>query len=154
EFRRVLFRSVHGYIDLVTEIDENTVEVIDYKTGNYAKNTDEAFKDLQMRIYSLVVKRMFPQYKYVMMTLDYLRKSPVSVIFSPEDDEKTRKFLQDVYKKIQEDEDPKRVKSFKCNWCRGYDECSKRRRRFSKDGKFRLPEPTKEAAPTEEESAD
>lgn len=145
---------VHGYIDLVTEIDENTVEVLDYKTGNYAKNTDEAFKDLQMRIYSLVIKRMFPQYKYVMMTLDYLRKSPVSVIFSPEDDEKTRKFLQDIYKRIQEDEEPKRVKSFKCNWCVGYEECGKIREKFIKNGKFQLPEPTKEAAPPEEESSD
>lgn len=130
---------VHGYIDLITEIDSETMEVSDYKTGNYTKNSEAAFKDLQMRIYSMIAKKKFPQYNYVMMTLDYLRKTPVTVIFSEEDDQKTIDFLADAYKKIVEDENPARIKSFKCNWCVGYDECGKIRESFIKNGKFRLP---------------
>lgn len=141
---------IHGYIDLITEVDAETLEVRDYKAGNYAKATDEAFRDIQMRIYSLAAKKMFPQYKYVMMTLDYLRKTPVTVIFAPEDDEKTRKFLQDVYKRIGSDPDPKRVKSFKCQWCVGFDTCGKLREKFIKDGRFQMPEATKEEAPEPE----
>lgn len=134
--------KVRGFMDLVTEVDEDTMEVRDYKTGTYTKKTDEAFKDLQMRIYSLVAKDLFPQYKYVLMTLDYLRKQPVTVIFGPEDDEKTRLFLQDVYKKITESKNPPRKKSFKCNWCIGYDECGKIRESFcNDDGEFIMPEP-------------
>lgn len=134
--------KVRGYMDLVTEVDEETLEVRDYKTGTYTKKTDEAFKDLQMRIYSLIAKEMFPQYKYVLMTLDYLRKQPVTVIFGPEDDEKTRTFLQDAYKKITESVNPPRKKSFKCNWCVGYDECGKIRESFcNEDGEFIMPEP-------------
>lgn len=130
---------VHGYIDLITEVDNDTLEVSDYKTGNYMKNTDEAWKDLQMRIYSLVAKEKYPQYKNVLMTLDYLKSRPITVIFSKEDDDKTRSFLAEVYQKIQEDEDPIRKKSFKCNWCVGYEECGKIREQYISKGRFILP---------------
>jgi CRISPR/Cas system-associated exonuclease Cas4 (RecB family) len=134
--------KVRGYIDLVTEIDKETLEVRDYKTGNYTKNTDAAFKDLQMRVYSMVAKEIFPDYNYVVMTLDYLRKGPVSVIFSREDDEKTRLFLKEAYGKIETAVEPVRKKSFKCSWCIGYDECGKVKDSYRDgDGQFILPEP-------------
>jgi len=131
--------KVRGFMDLVTEIDEETLEVRDYKTGNYTKNTDAAFKDLQMRIYSMVAKELFPQYNYVVMTLDYLRKGPVSVIFNREDDEKTRQFLKDCYGKIATACSPVRKKSFKCSWCIGYDECGKIKQEYTVNGRFVLP---------------
>lgn len=133
--------KVRGFMDLVTEVDEKTLEVRDYKSGNYTKNTDMAFKDLQMRIYSMVAKELFPDYDYVVMTLDYLRKVPVSVIFSREDDEKTRQFLKDSYVKIANASSPIRKKSFKCSWCVGYDVCGKIKDNYrDENGQFVLPE--------------
>ncbi len=133
--------KVRGYMDLVTEIDEDTIEVLDYKTGNYTKNGEDAFKDLQMRIYSMVAKMIFPDYKYVLMTLAYLRKRPVTVIFTKEDDAKTHDFLQEAYKKITDSSNPPRRKSFKCNWCVGYDECGKIREQYlDSNGNFVMPE--------------
>ncbi len=133
--------KVRGFIDLITEIDEETMEVRDYKTGTFTKKTHDAFKDLQMRIYSLVAKELYPQYKYVLMTLDYLRKGPVTVIFGKEDDDKTREFLKDCYKKISESKNPPRRKSFKCNWCVGYDVCGEIQKSFcNTDGQFEMPE--------------
>jgi len=74
------------------------------------------------------------------MTLDYLRKGPVSVIFSKEDDEKTRAFLKECYGKIERADNPIRKKSFKCSWCIGYDECSKIREQYlDKNGRFVMP---------------
>lgn len=143
---------VQGYIDLITEVDENTMEVRDYKTGNYAKKTDEAFKDLQMRIYSLVAKKLFPQYKYCIMTLDYLRKDPVTVCFGPEEDAKTHAFLREAYSKITSSSDPVRVKSFKCNWCIGYEACGKIRDQYIVDGKFKMPPPVEREKEVSEES--
>jgi len=138
--------KVRGFMDLVTEIDRETLEVRDYKTGNYTKNTDEAFKDLQMRVYSMVAKELFPQYDYVVMTLDYLRKGPVSVIFSREDDEKTRDFLRDAYGKISGAVSPVRKKSFKCSWCVGYNECGKIKDKYrDADGQFVMPPPAETA---------
>lgn len=134
---------VRGFIDLVTEVDEETLEVVDYKTGNYTKNGEDAFKDLQMRIYSMVIKILYPQYKYVLMTLYYLRKRPITVIFTKEDDEKTKQFLESSYKKIVESVNPPRQKSFKCNWCVGYEECGKIRESFlGENGEFKMPDPS------------
>lgn len=135
--------KVRGFMDLVTEVNEDTLEVIDYKTGNYAKTGDDAFKDLQMRIYSMVAKILFPQYKYVLMTLYYVRKKPVTVIFGADDDEKTEAFLRDSYQKIVSSVNPPRQKSFKCSWCIGYDKCEKVRDEYIEDGTFKMPEPSK-----------
>lgn len=140
--------KVRGFIDLITEIDNETIEVIDYKTGNYTKNGEQAFQDLQMRIYSMVCKILYPQYDYVLMTLYYLRKAPVTVTFSREDDAKTKKFLGDAYDKIIASVDPPRFRSFKCNWCIGYDECAKVRESFCDDkGQFQMPESPKKEDP-------
>lgn len=133
---------VLGYIDLVTEIDEDTLEVRDYKTGNWAKTYDQAFADPQLRIYSIAAKKLFPSYKFTIMTLDYLRKQPVTVIFSEEDDKETHKALEKYFKEIQSNEDPKRNKSFMCKFCIGYDKCGEYRKKFlNEKGKFVLPPP-------------
>lgn len=134
--------NVRGYIDLITEINEDTIEVIDYKTGNYTKGGKEAFQDFQMRIYSMVAKKIYPQYKYVLMTLYYLRKRPITVTFSKEDDKKTEEFLRTAYRKIAESVDPPRKKSFKCTWCVGYDRCGEIRQNYmDENGKFIMPPP-------------
>lgn len=133
---------IHGYIDLITEVDEDTLEVRDYKSGTYTKNTEDALEDFQMRIYSLVAKILYPNYKFVMMTLDYLRSRPVTVIFGKDDDEKTKQFLKDTYKEIVSNPDPARCKSFKCSWCVGYEECGRIRESFlNSNGKFVMPPP-------------
>lgn len=138
--------KVRGFIDLITELDSETLEVIDYKTGTYTKNGDDAFKDLQMRIYSMIAKILYPQYKHVLMTLYYLRKRPVTVVFSEEDDAKTKAFLKDAYAMITNSVDPPRKKSFKCNWCVGYDKCGEIRKQYLDDkGNFVLPPPNLKA---------
>lgn len=145
---------VHGYIDLLTEFDENTLEVRDYKTGVKGKNTEEMFKDLQMRIYSVAAKKLFPQYKYVEMTLDFLRTRPVTVIFGPDDDKKTIEVLREIHQKITNSIDPPRKKSFKCSWCVGYERCGQIREQFVKDGVFVMPPPVeKPKIEKEEETA-
>jgi len=136
---------VLGYIDLVVEESEDTIWVVDYKSGSYTKDYDEATKDLQMRIYSLVVKRLFPQYKYALMTLYYLRKEPVTVSFSDEDDEKTIAYIKKLYQEIVEDKDPLQIQSFRCKyWCIGFDKCNSIKKNYlDESGKFVLPEPVK-----------
>jgi hypothetical protein len=95
-------------------------------------------------MYSIAAKHLFP-HKYVLMTLDYLKKSPVSVIFGPEDDAKTIEFLTDTYQKIKHSSDPPRIKSFMCRFCVGYDECGKMREQYlDKNGRFVMPPPNEQ----------
>lgn len=136
--------NIHGYIDLIVEKDKDTLNVIDYKTGNSTKNVDKAFRDFQMRIYSIVAKLDFPGYKYVEMTLDYLRKQPITVIFDKDDDDKTIEGLHKVWKRIESSKDPKIMPNFLCNYCVGLERCRSIRASFMKNGKFIMPPPVKD----------
>jgi hypothetical protein len=84
--------KLKGVIDLVTKIDDETIEVIDFKSGNNTKSYNELKKDPQMRSYHLIAKKLWPEYKCRMMTLYYLRKlRPVTCAFDDDDDELTLK---------------------------------------------------------------
>lgn len=133
---------VRGVIDLLVEDDEDTIEVIDYKTGK-SMSYDKAFNDAQVRIYAAIVRKLFPQYKNVLVTLYYVRTNPVTVPLGPEDDELTIKSLQRRQAEILDNENPGQVRptkyGFPCDWCVGYDNCVKIKKSFEVDGKFRLP---------------
>jgi len=133
---------VRGVMDLVFEEDKNTLEVCDYKTGKSMSYT-AAEKDAQVRIYGKVARILWPQYKYIVVTLHYLRKTEVSVPLSERDDVDTMRSLKLRAKQITENEDPSQVKpskwGFPCDWCIGYDTCVKVRDKFKVDGKFKLP---------------
>lgn len=132
---------VNGYIDMVTEIDKDTIEIIDFKTGNRAKSYNEMRKDPQARTYSLVAHKMWPQYKYVQMTLYFLRKRTVTCIFTKEDDELTLKSLQRAWHNIRTNENPSRPhrSMWLCNFCIGHDRCGEIREHFKTNGRFNLP---------------
>lgn len=130
--------KVRGVMDLVFEDDEDTIEVCDYKTGR-AMSYNKACKDPQVRIYGAVARILWPQYKYVLVTLHYLKTRPVTVSLSAEDDEKTIMSLQNNFREISENKHPRRVKNWLCNYCVGYDECGKIYDALRVDGKFRLP---------------
>lgn len=134
--------KVRGVIDLVAEEDKETLEIIDYKTGK-SMSYDKAEKDAQVRIYAAVARQMWPQYKYIHVTLHYLKKRPVMVPFGPDDDELTIKSLQVRSKQIIDNKDPRQVTPSKwgypCDWCVGYQNCLDIKDKFRVDGKFRLP---------------
>jgi len=129
---------VKGIIDLVAEEDGETLEIIDYKTGR-AMSYDKAFLDPQVRIYAAVARIIWPQYKYIMVTLHYLKTRPVTIPLGPEDDELTIKSLQRAAQQIETNEDPRRQKGWLCPYCVEYDNCGKIRDKFKVDGRFRLP---------------
>lgn len=75
--------KLKGIIDLLTRIDSKTLEVNDYKSGkaSNAKNYKDAYEDIQLRIYYIAVRRIYPNYPNVLCTLNYLQKRPVTVAF-------------------------------------------------------------------------
>jgi len=89
-----------GYMDLVTELDEDTIEIIDHKFGKWVPSFEEFSEDMQAKLYSLAAKKVFPQYKECIVTFDYIRKSAWSTSFCQNEDEVTRKEVIDYWKKI------------------------------------------------------
>ncbi len=79
-----------GYMDLVTELDEDTVELIDHKFGAWVPSFPEFSQDLQVKMYSVAARYLYPDYKEYIMTFDYARRQPLSYAFTAEDDECTK----------------------------------------------------------------
>ncbi len=129
---------VRGVMDLVFEDDDETLEVCDYKSGR-SMSYNKAFADAQVRIYGAVARILWPQYKYILVTLHYLKTRPVTVSLSEKDDELTMKSLQNRYKEMGDNDTPSRMKNWLCTFCVGYDECGKIYNNLKVDGKFRLP---------------
>ncbi len=74
EFRLPVGRfTVLGFIDRVDCVDEETVEVIDYKTNRMLFTRDEVDHSLQMSIYHLAAQQLWPWAKKVRLTFHMLR---------------------------------------------------------------------------------
>lgn len=65
--------EVLGFIDRVDWIDDETVEVIDYKTNHQLFTREEVDTSLQMSLYEVAVRRLWPWAKKVKLTFWMLR---------------------------------------------------------------------------------
>jgi len=65
--------DVLGYIDRVDRVDDETVEVIDYKTNRMLFSRDEVDTSLQMSLYHLAAQQLWPWAKKVRLTFHMLR---------------------------------------------------------------------------------
>jgi RecB family exonuclease len=65
--------EVLGFIDRVDWIDDETVEVIDYKTNHQLFTRDEVDTSLQMSLYEVAVRRLWPWATKVKLTFWMLR---------------------------------------------------------------------------------
>jgi putative RecB family exonuclease len=74
EFRLPVDRfEVLGYIDRVDRIDDETVEIIDYKSNRMLFSREEVEHDLQLSVYELAVRALLPWVKRVRQTFYMLR---------------------------------------------------------------------------------
>ena len=66
-----------GSIDKVEEVDESTLLIVDYKTSKTIPDTDHLRNDIQLSIYDLVAKTLWPEYDRIILSLDMLRSEMV-----------------------------------------------------------------------------
>lgn len=99
--------TIQGYIDIVSKVDKDTIEVFDWKTGKYMKKYNELRVDPQLRIYHLAAKTLYPEYTNILTTIGYIRGQYITVPFDNEDDRKTAKAVIKYWKKIRGDNKPK-----------------------------------------------
>jgi len=65
--------TVLGFIDRIDWVDDETIEVIDYKTNRMLFTRDEVNHSLQMSLYELAVRQLYPWVKNVRLTFHMLR---------------------------------------------------------------------------------
>jgi len=120
--------GIKGTIDLVTTVDDNTIEVIDWKTGQRKNWATGAEKDLaalrndpQLLLYYYAISHMFPQYEHAIMTIFFVRDGgPFSLCFDPSDRDRFLDMLKKRFLEIKGNVTPQplnyRDHATKPNW--------------------------------------
>ena len=118
--------AIKGTIDLVTEVDDNTIEVVDWKTGrrlNWAPGEEITYEKLiedpQLLLYNYAISKLFPEYEQAIMSIFYIRDGgPFSMCFDNEDQEKFLGMLETRFKQIKRNNFPRPISqnrsNFKC----------------------------------------
>lgn len=115
--------NVTGYIDRVDRLSDDTIEIIDYKTGLNPKSSWEMETDLQLAMYYVAARALWPEYPNVICSLLYLRTGK-KVTQSGEDDLVPRLYvyLKDVVDRISAGKFDPRINRY-CAYCHVKHEC-------------------------------
>lgn len=119
EFRLTIGRfTVLGFIDRVDWVDDETVEVIDYKTNRMLFTRDEVEHSLQMSLYHLAARQIWPWAKKVRLSFDMLRHGiRMRTERTPEQIDAARAYVETLGAMTEEAaEYPARLNS-NCVWC-------------------------------------
>lgn len=114
---------VLGYIDLVVEVNKDTLVVIDHKVSKLPKSQEEVDNDIQLGIYDIVVRDLFPGYKNYDLALNYYRHSPVYTRRTDEDRENLKNFLINIFYQICNDNEHIPRRNNLCGFCVGRMNC-------------------------------
>ena len=115
-----------GAMDKVEELNEDTVLVTDYKTSKYFETTSELKADIQLSVYDVVASIKYPDYKRIILSLDYLRGSPVYTYRTPEERKGFMEYMLAIYAEMLKLKKEKCVPTLNdmCNWCDFTDNCT------------------------------
>ena len=118
--------AIKGTIDLVTSIDDDTIEVIDWKTGQRKdwatgekKTYDKLCKDPQLLLYYYAISNLYPEYKNVIMSIFYVKDGgPYSMCWDDSDNVKFLDMLKNRFLQIRKNTKPRPISqnrsNFKC----------------------------------------
>jgi len=116
--------KIRGFIDLIHKIDDNTIEIIDWKNGlskDFVTFEDITFdnisKKIQPRIYHLAASILFPQYRNILITFYYINHNILTFSLGDEDIIDTLNILYGYFSTIKKDTLIRRNRSFKCRMC-------------------------------------
>lgn len=111
---------VRGFIDLVVRAPDGSIHVIDYKSGKFEVSKKDVPDNLQLGIYALAVKNLFPEEDSIYAELYYLRSGRrKGHLFKADDLESVYDRVLDKVNEIIEDRHFKVVndKTFVCSFC-------------------------------------
>jgi len=115
-----------GAIDKIEKYDEDTVLIIDYKTSKTAPTPIQMKSDIQLSIYDLVARQIWPGYKRVVLALDLLKSDVLYTYRTDEQREDFEVYLKAIYEEmlaLKEEEVSATLNMF-CPWCDYKDYCN------------------------------
>lgn len=115
---------VFGFIDLVVEHDDGTIELIDYKTQRAPITQGEADTNVQAGIYLTVARQLWPD-RNLQFTFDLTRYGTVTTIWADDRLDQFEDWLKTQYEWIQSMTKPSATIGPGCKWCPFVDLCPK-----------------------------
>jgi len=115
-----------GAMDKVEELNEDTILVVDYKTSKYFETASELKADIQLSVYDVVASIKYPNYKRIILSLDYLRGDPVYTYRTLDERKGFMDYLLAIYAEILKlkKEQCTPILNDMCNWCDFTDNCT------------------------------
>jgi hypothetical protein len=115
--------AIKGTIDLITKVGEDTIEIIDWKTGkrlNWAtgeeKTQSKLETDPQLMIYFYAVQKLYPEIKHIIITIFFINDGgPFSMTFDSSDIYKTESMLREKFEVIKNTKKPRLNKTWMCS---------------------------------------
>jgi len=116
--------AIKGTIDLVTKIDDNTIEAVDWKTGKRLdwatgeeKTIEKLNSDPQLLLYNYALSKLYPNYKQSIMSIFFIKDGgPFSLCFDSSDHDRFLKMLKVRFQDIQKNNNPKPISEDRNNW--------------------------------------
>jgi len=115
--------AIKGTIDLVTLVNKDTIEVVDWKSGrrlDWATGEEKTYEkmqnDPQLLLYFYAMSKMFPDFKYRIMSIFFYKDTegnpdpvPYSFCFDESDEERFLNMLKNRVGEIKDNLSPKPV---------------------------------------------
>ncbi len=114
---------VSGVIDRIDRVSEDTVRIVDYKTGFLPKTQDEIDKDEQLTIYNLAVNHLYPEWENVRLSLLFLRHGMFETTRSHDEIEAVRHLFINTFYQIKLNDNPQPRLNLYCGYCPIRREC-------------------------------
>jgi hypothetical protein len=115
--------AIKGTIDLITQVDDNTIEIVDWKSGRrldwatgQEKTLEKLQHDPQLRMYHYAVSHLYPQIDHIIFTINFINDGGAfSVCYDKTDLPKTEDMIRQKFETIKNTTKPQLNKSWKCN---------------------------------------
>jgi len=115
--------ALKGTIDLVTLVNKDTIEIVDWKTGRrldwatgQEKTQEKLETDPQLRIYHYAIKHLYPDIRHIIFSIYFINDGgPFTVCFDDKDLQDTENMLRQKFETIKRVKRPALNKSWMCS---------------------------------------
>ncbi|NBQ16786.1 DUF2800 domain-containing protein [bacterium] len=116
------YLAIKGTIDLITKVNDNTIEIVDWKTGrrlDWATGQEKTLaklqNDPQLRIYHYAVSQLYPDMDHIMFTINFINDGGAfTVCYDKSDLPRTEDMIRQKFEAIKNTQVPQLNKSWKC----------------------------------------
>lgn len=114
--------AIKGTIDLITLVEDNTIEIIDWKTGRrldwatgQEKTLEKLQNDPQLRIYHYAISHLYPHIEHIIFSIYFINDGgPFSICFDKSDLKNTEDMLRSKFEVVKNSRKPRLNKSWMC----------------------------------------